>query len=327
MSLLYRPRMPKRLFYLVVLVISLALVGGLSWLVGRVVRQGVLLTWMAATGVLLYASLWERRWIEVTRHHVPVSGLSPSLDGLRIVHLSDLHTDAYSTPQWMERVVRTVNALEPDLIVFTGDLVTHEPGFIAPCVDGLAGLQARLGVFAVLGNHDHWAGAQRLATELGHLGIEVLFNRSVRLARPGHAGEPLWLIGVDDPHLKRARLDLALEGVSEPGPRVLLAHSPDIIEEAAGRVDLILMGHTHGGQVCFPLVGPLFGATRRASSRPFLAGLRRAGTTTCFTNRGLGTVLMPIRFNCRPEVAVLTLGSEPGRGGAAADARLGRMRD
>lgn len=324
MSLLFRPRMPKRLFYLIVLAASLTLVGGVSWLAGRWLPWGAPLTWVAAIGALLYGTLWERRWIEINHHPLPIEDLPSGLHGLRIVHLSDLHVDAYTTRRWLERVVRTVNALEPDLVVFTGDLVTHEPGYIGPCVEGLEGLRARLGVFAVLGNHDHWAGSQRLVTELRRLGVRVLCNAHARLGASAGDDGTLWLVGVDDPHLKRARLDLALEGVGD-GPRVLLSHSPDIIEEAAGRVDVILMGHTHGGQVCFPWVGPLFGATRRPSSRAFLAGMRRAGSTTCYTNRGLGTVLLPIRFNCRPEVAVLTLAPATGRPGRPADGTLGRI--
>lgn len=262
----------------------------------------------AAWGVIL-----ERRWVQVTRREVALPGLCPALDRIRIVHLSDIHWDAYTDPRRLRAIFTSVNALAPDLVVLTGDLVTHYRRYIQPCADGLSVLRARVGVFAVLGNHDHWASGPQLTEALRGHGIQVLFNERV-LIEGG-----LWLVGVDDPHLQRADLERALAGISDddPRPRLLLAHSPDIMAEAVGRVDVVLTGHTHGGQVRFPVVGPLLRATRHEAGKRFVMGLRRAGRTLCFTNRGLGTVLIPIRFNCRPEVAVITLRS------AASEAPLG----
>jgi predicted MPP superfamily phosphohydrolase len=258
----------------------------------------------AAAASLAWGIVLERRWVQVTSRVLDLDGLPIALDGLRIVHLSDIHWDAYTKPARLHAIFERINALRPDLIVLTGDLITHYRRYIEPCADGLSRLRARLGVFAVLGNHDHWANGRLLRAALEGRGIPVLMNEH-RLIEGG-----LWLVGVDDPHLQFADLDRALEGIPDDGlPRLLLAHSPDIMSEAVGRVDLVLTGHTHGGQVRFPVVGPLLRATRREEGKRHVMGIRRTGQTVCFTNRGLGTVLIPIRFNCRPEVAVVTLRS------------------
>ncbi|NDD30459.1 MAG: metallophosphoesterase [Proteobacteria bacterium] len=270
------------------------------WLVDP---RGPLWVFSAAALALAWGVMVERRWPQLTRHDVPVAGLPAALDGLRVVHLSDLHWDDHTSPARMHAIFNQVNALRPDLVVLTGDLITHYRRHIAPCAAAIGRLRGRLGVHAVLGNHDHWASGRQMADALRSVGVNVMMNEHV-LVEDG-----LWLVGVDDPHLRRADLDRALFGIPESDglPRLLLAHSPDIMEDAEGRVDLVLTGHTHGGQVRFPVVGPLLHATRHAVGREHVVGFRRRGHTLCFTNRGLGTVLIPIRFNCRPEVALITL--------------------
>jgi len=300
--MLFWPRVRKRKFYAIVAALALLLLLTASAFCWMLDPRLAPLPWLAAAAALAYGVLWERRWVETTRRTVTLPGLPESMDGFRIVHLSDLHWDAYTRPEWMRRTFDRVNALEPDIIVLTGDLITHFREYIEPCARGLGHLRARHGVFAVLGNHDHWASGRLLTEALEASGITVLNNAH----RP--IGDGLWLVGVDDPHLQRADLNRALEGVADDGrPRVLLAHSPDIMEEAADRVDLVLSGHTHGGQVRLPVLGAIMRVTRRPAARPFTVGWGRAGRTLCFTNRGLGSVLIPIRFNCRPEIAVITL--------------------
>ena len=280
----------------------LSLVSFVLWLVDP---RGPSAVFGGAALALVYGITMERRWIAWTRRIITLPGLPRQLDGLRLVHITDLHWDVYTNAARMHAVFDEITALKPDLVVLTGDLITHYRRHIDPCTDALARLRARLGVFAVLGNHDHWASGRLVTDALRKRGVHVLVNEHV-LVDGG-----LWLVGVDDPHLQFSDLDKALDGIADDDgrPRLLLAHSPDIMAEAEGRVDVVLTGHTHGGQVSFPVVGPLLRATRREAGRSFVQGMKRAGSTLCFTNRGLGTVLIPIRFNCRPEVAVITLRS------------------
>lgn len=306
--LLYRPRIPKRQFYAIVMLAALLFLTAVSFVLWLVDPRGPYAVFGGAIIALLYGILLERRWVQFSRRVVDLPGLGKALDGLRIVHLSDVHWDAYTNASRLHSLFDEINTLDPDLVVLTGDLVTHYRRHIDPCTDALARLRARLGVFTVLGNHDHWASGRLLIAALERRGIRVLVNEHVLIA------EGLWLVGVDDPHLQFADLDQALDGIADDDtrPRVLLAHSPDIMGEAVGRVNVVLTGHTHGGQVRFPVVGPLLRATRREAGKHFVHGMKRAGETLCFTNRGLGTVLIPIRFNCRPEVAVITLRRQGG---------------
>lgn len=301
--LLYRPRIPKRQFYAIVLLVVTLFLAVASLVLWFVDPRGPYAVFGGAFLALVYGVGFERRWVQFSRRTVPLASLPATLDGLRVVHLSDIHWDAYTNSSHLRALFDEVNALEPDLVVLTGDLVTHYRRYIDPCVDALARLRASFGVFTVLGNHDHWASGRLLTAALERRDIKVLNNEHVLI------DDGLWLVGVDDPHLQFADLEQALAGIpdDDPRPRLLLAHSPDIMAEAVGRVDVVLTGHTHGGQVRFPVVGPLLRATRREAGKHFVHGMKRAGETLCFTNRGLGTVLIPIRFNCRPEVAVITL--------------------
>lgn len=303
--LLYRPRIPKRQFYAIVMLAAMVFLTSLSFALWLVDPRGPYAVFGGAFAALLYGVILERRWVQFTRRLIELPGLPPALDGLRIVHLSDIHWDAYTNAARLHGLFDEINALQPDLVVLTGDLVTHYRRHIDPCANALSRLRARLGVFTVLGNHDHWASGRLLSAALERRCIRVLTNEHLLV------DEGLWLVGVDDPHLQLANLEQALAGIADEDtrPRILLAHSPDIMDEAVGRVDVVLTGHTHGGQVRFPVVGPLLRATRREVGKHFVHGLKRAGETLCFTNRGLGTVLLPIRFNCRPEVAVFTLRS------------------
>lgn len=302
--LYYRPRIPKRQFYTIVFLASttaLLFVAFVSWLITPLGPYVVFGTAILST---VYGVFIERRWVQLTRREVYLAGLPTADDGFRIVHLSDIHWDTYTNPARLQAIFEGINALEPEMIVLTGDLITHYRKFIEPCARSLGRLRARHGVYAVLGNHDHWANGPMLRAALQQQAIRVLTNEHARIR------DAFWLVGVDDPHLQFSDLDAALRGIPHDRlPRILLAHSPDIMGEAQGRVDLVLAGHTHGGQVRFPWLGPLMRATRRRAGKPFIMGMKRAGTTLCFTNRGLGTVLLPIRFNCRPEVALITLHS------------------
>ena len=272
---------------------------------------------VAAIGaaVLLYARYVEPRWVAVRRLELTLPRLAPEFDGYRIVQISDIHMDRWMTPRRLARVVGLVNEQEPDLIAATGDFVTYSPlsstAHLAPLLSGpLSGLRAPDGVVAVLGNHDHRADAERVRPYLRKAGIVELANE-VRILRRGPS--ELCVAGVDSMHAGKDRLGAVLDGLPEHGAAVLLAHEPDfaLSSAAAGRFDLQLSGHSHGGQIRFPLFGaPLY----PRHSREYPDGLYGVRGMHAYTNRGLGTVLSHLRANCRPEISVLILRSPRGDG-------------
>lgn len=268
----------------------------------------------AALGVLLLGGLVYVRKVEPEDVEVvPVSLVLPRLDaafeGYRIAQISDIHADGWMTPGRVLSLVNLVNAEAPDLVTITGDfatysrfrfLIRHASRLIAP----LRRLQATDGVVAVLGNHDHKTDARTVRRVLAASGVIELHNAVLTLRR---GGESLYLCGVDDLKEGTPRLDRALEGLSEEGAAVLLAHEPDFADESAatGRFDLQLSGHSHGGQVGVPLLRYPF---LPKLSRKYPTGLYRVGDMFLYTNRGLGAHPR-FRFNCRPEITVFTLRS------------------
>jgi uncharacterized protein len=247
------------------------------------------------------AALAEPYMLTVEHRVIHLRRLPQALDGLRIVQLSDIHHSPFTGSEQIRRAIETANSLEPDLIALTGDYVSHERAYAAPCAEMLGRLRARYGVYAVLGNHDHWTDAA-LITDLFRLaGIRMLINEGMRFELKGAS---FWLAGVDDTMVGLEDLSLALAGSSQDEMKLLLAHNPIILRRAArAGVDLVLSGHTHGGQVTWR-------SERSASGRPrrrLLKGLGRQGETQIYVTRGLGTVVLPIRYGCPPEVSLLEL--------------------
>jgi predicted MPP superfamily phosphohydrolase len=238
-----------------------------------------------------------RAEIEVNEHQIGLEGLPEVFRGFRIVHLTDLHHGLYFPAEALAAVVELTNELEPDLIAVTGDFVTRSRNYIEPVAQVLGGLRARSGVFAVLGNHDFRVGADEIARALDHHGIQVLRNRHVKLRRNS---QKIYLAGVDD-LLYRADLRRAMRGVPEGAPTVLLSHNPAIIDEAADMgINLVLSGHTHGGQVKLPLIGCVYGRSERRMR--FKIGHDSLGSTQIYVSRGIGTVVLPVRYGCPSEI-------------------------
>ncbi|HEV2912694.1 MAG TPA: metallophosphoesterase [Pyrinomonadaceae bacterium] len=247
------------------------------------------------------AALAEPFMLAVEHRQIHLRRLPHALDGLRIVQLSDIHHSPFTGSEQIRRAIETANSLEPDVIALTGDYVSHEREYAEPCAEMLGRLRARYGVYAVLGNHDHWTDAA-LITDLFRLaGIRMLINEGMRFEQRGAS---FWLAGVDDTMVGLEDLSLALAGSREDEMKLLLAHNPVILRRAArSGVDLVLSGHTHGGQVALR-------SERSASGRPrrrLLKGLGRQGETQIYVTRGLGTVVLPIRYGCPPEVSLLEL--------------------
>lgn len=262
---------------------------------------------------LRYAVRIEPTWLEVNEAHIAVRDLPHEFEGFRIVQLSDLHCSRQVTSAFIGEAVDLAQAQNPDLVVLTGDFIHHGYRYVADAAACVARLRAPHGVFAVLGNHDcsirnslgiprfrdlHQAVEDALS---GH-GVRVLRNETVALARNG---AELYLSGVDDLWSRRCDPQRALANLDPARPRVVLAHNPRTVERLNGqRCDLMLSGHTHGGQVNWPGLGRV---TLGKKSRRFAAGLYRHQGTHLYVNKGVGFGFK-FRFNVRPEVAVLTLG-------------------
>jgi uncharacterized protein len=247
------------------------------------------------------SALTEPYRLTIEHQQIYLRRLPKALDGFRIVQLSDIHHSRFTSRQIIERAVQTATSLQPDIIALTGDYISKERAYAAPCAEILGKLRARHGVYAVLGNHDHWTDAALMTDLFRAEGIKVLINQGMRFEKNGAA---FWLAGVDDTMVGLEDLSLALAGSSEDELKLLLAHNPIILRRAArAGVDLVLSGHTHGGQVSLA-------SERSAAGRPrrrVLKGLASEGETQIYVTRGLGTVVLPVRFGCPPEVSLLEL--------------------
>jgi len=271
----------------------------------------------------LYALRIEPHWIEVTRPTLPIAGLPGALDGLTIAQLSDLHA-GLAERESIRLLVERVNALAPDLIVLTGDYLKDPRRDAALLTEDLAALSAPYGVYAVLGNHDVWKGAERAAGDLRRGGITVLRDEATCVEV---AGECLWLVGIEDGafsgwstrslHIEDltprwaervALLEALLAGLPPGDPRILLVHNPDFAEgldPEAARLDLTLSGHTHGGQVRLPLVGaPVLPSVM---GQKYVGGWAEGPAGPVYVNRGIGSNILNVRLNARPEITLLTL--------------------
>ena len=284
---------------------------GYLWAAGAVLGSA------AAVGA--YAAFVEPRWLEVTYPQIRLPRLPAAWSGLRIAQLTDLHFGQYSHLPHVAHAIDETVAAQPDLILVTGDFVSRRHVWSDEVMGMLRRLQAPLGVYGCLGNHDHSAGGATVAEHVEAAGIRMLRNTNLCLERDG---EPLYLLGMDcysgkqyhlsEPLLRLVDerytrfLDGACAGVPEDAFRLLLAHTPDVIMEARKRgIDLVLSGHTHGGQVRLPVVGATIVPSRYGAK--YAAGLFHEGPTTLYVCRGIGMVRLPVRFLCRPELAILTL--------------------
>jgi predicted MPP superfamily phosphohydrolase len=242
----------------------------------------------------LYPWFVEPRWVQGTYHRVAVKGLPQTLN---VVHLTDIHASRAVPLRFVRRVFERINAERPDLIVVTGDLVTEDTSYIDGIAALLGELRARLGTYVILGNHDYWTDGGRISRALETHGVVHLRNTNVLL-------DGLRLVGIDDHWTGNDNLDRAMAGVGDDEPRLLLMHSPDLIYQAAdGNLPLALCGHTHGGQVRIPG----YGAITVPSAYGFEQGWYDVEGSRMYVNRGLGTLPIRARFNCRPEVLHLEL--------------------
>ncbi|HTW47431.1 MAG TPA: metallophosphoesterase [Acidobacteriaceae bacterium] len=283
----------------------------------RLTRRSFLsLSAAALGGMALYSAEIARHELSVEEHSIHLARLPDAFRGLRIVLVSDFHYEDYTEPFFLREVVKRVNNLRPEMVLMPGDFITHFPG--AHRLAGLTRMVDRQAVecaailseiecplrYASLGNHDESMNPQSVIGALEGHGIRVLRNRAVPLERDG---QRIWLAGTGSACEDDFAPDRAIPPASMRNNEavILMAHEPDVLPDAARyNVDLMLSGHTHGGQVRLPflpaLVLPTYG-------KRYVEGLFHYGPTQLYVNRGIGTVGLPLRLNCPPEITVITL--------------------
>jgi predicted MPP superfamily phosphohydrolase len=269
----------------------------------------------AAAGLAIYSGEIGRHWIEVTRRDIYLRGLPAVFDGLRFAQLSDIHMDEFTEPFFLRQAVARINHMKPDAVFLTGDFVTSEPaprnfaiGAAWQCANILSELECRP-LYAALGNHDVAVGSKEVTAALTANGITVLNNAYLPIER---SGGRIWLAGLDDPVMGHPDPELAIPASIRNlanEPILLMCHAPDyaddLLAHPAGKaIGLMLSGHTHGGQIRLPLLGAL---ELPALGKKYAEGWFRLGSLQLYVNRGIGTVGMPFRLNCPPEITVITL--------------------
>jgi predicted MPP superfamily phosphohydrolase len=275
-----------------------------QWTRRDVIRLSVAAAAAVGAGSLGYGAL-VRKNVEISRVEVKITDLPGEFSGLTIAQLSDIHHGPYTGLAYIGECVEIVNGLSPDLVALTGDFTFGGKRYIEPCIEALTSLQARIGVYAVLGNHDYYVGAGDVARALKRGGLDLLVDAKDRIEL---GGAKLWLLGVDDLLYGRTDVNRLMRELPGDEPRIVFSHNPDFIEEFAIKrkhIDLMIAGHTHGGQIRFPLIGAPHISSEYGQR--YAVGLNRKGAMQVYTTRGVGTILLPVRLNCPPEIVLFTL--------------------
>jgi predicted MPP superfamily phosphohydrolase len=268
-----------------------------------------------AGGLALYAGEFERHWLEVVHREITIKGLRAPFEGMTVAQLSDIHLDEFTEPFLVRDATDQINRAKPDIVLLTGDYVSAQvlpKPLTAEAAWQCGKLLSRIECqerYAIFGNHDIWAGEQHVGEALRANGITVLRNSFLPIEREG---AKLWLAGLDDPVCGQPDPNQAIPASIQNRagePIILMCHAPDYVDElrsqAAGQaVSLVLSGHTHGGQIRLPIIGPLH---LPPGGRKYVEGLFQVGTMQLYVNRGIGSVGVPFRFDCRPEITFFKL--------------------
>jgi hypothetical protein len=274
-------------------------------------RRFILGSGLAAAGLALYSGEIARHEIDVVQNTVRIANLPSPFHGFRIAQISDIHLDEFTEPFFLEHVVHRINGLSPDLVLVTGDFITrgsltflnsHHAAY--RCAEILSTIKAPQ-TYSILGNHDVAVSASLVITALRLSKVPILVNEYVPIER---GGSRLWLGGTDDVAASHPNLNLSLPD-NPDGPVILMVHEPDyadtVIRHPKGAsVDLMLSGHSHGGQVRVPFRGPLI---LPPMGQKYVMGNFQFGKMQLYVNRGIGTVGLPFRFDCTPEITIHTL--------------------
>jgi len=264
------------------------------------------------TGAVLggWAFWWEPASLRVSTYTLALQHWPASLSGFRVAVISDLHAGAlYIDTAKIEQVVALTNAQKPDLVLLTGDIfVNHVIGGhkipVPTTLKILSQLQARDGVFYVFGNHEHYLDLAAVAAQLAASPIRLMDNRTLKIEDPA---QPFWLIGLADFYSDHSDVKGTLNVLDDEAPIIAFTHSPDVFPLLPPRVNLLIAGHTHGGQILLPIVGR--GRTPSAYGRKRFAAGHVVEQTDLFVSTGIGTSHVPIRFRVPPEISLLTLTS------------------
>jgi hypothetical protein len=262
----------------------------------------------ASFGSAAYGVYAEKDDVRFTRTHIAIPLLPPSMDGFTIAMASDIHSSPFMTKAEMDACVQALLSVDADVIVVPGDFVTSATEEVYPFAESFSALHAPSGVYGVMGNHDFFAAdPDRVAREVNDCGIRLLHNERTLVTKGGGS---IALVGIDDvgrPERASAYLRSALRGASPEVPSILLCHRPYFLPQAAEEgIDLVLSGHTHGGQIVFGRFGNVTLTPAQLFS-PYVWGHYRHGAAQMFVSRGVGTVGLPMRINCPPEIVVITL--------------------
>lgn len=244
-------------------------------------------------------SFVETKTITVTRYSIGINKLPPAFEGFTILHLSDLHSKWFGAGQ--DKLLEIIKKQRYELVAITGDLVDKDDPDPEPGLQLVKNLTDKPTYF-VPGNHEWWSGYPIREALLKH-GVKILENRAEKFEL---GQQSVWILGVDDPYLGRDDLQEAMTGVDEVSPKILLAHAPDIYQSAINeKIDVLLVGHTHGGQIRIPLIGALV-VPGQGLFPKFDYGLYASGNTKMVITSGLGESVLPIRFNAAPEIVLIT---------------------
>jgi uncharacterized protein len=277
------------------------------------VKKGRKLIWrffglcfLLIMSALLYAKFIEPNWIEINSIELTLPHLAAEFNGYRIVQISDIHTDKSTAEKRLTHIFSLVNQQKPDLVAMTGDFITGGSEKFLPKFEAtLNQIEAKDKIVAVLGNHDYWADPQPISQALTQNGILNLRNEVYTLQR---GNSKLHIAGLDDIYMGKQRLDIVLSKLTDDSAAILLAHEPDYADTSAAtkRFDLELSGHSHAGQIRLPFFKP---PILPELGRKYYDGLYRVGEMMHYTNRGIGTTGLHLRFGSRPEITVFTLKS------------------
>ncbi|HEY0265055.1 MAG TPA: metallophosphoesterase [Granulicella sp.] len=264
-----------------------------------------------STGLILDAGMIARHDLDISQHTLAIRNLPQAFHGFRILQISDIHLESFTEHYFLDLAIYHINRIAPDLVVHTGDLTTSlsaAPNFsrraAAHCAELLQGIRCPQR-YSILGNHDTNIGSPLVIDALNASAFPTLYNSHVPIERNG---ERIWLCGVDDPGTSNPILDLAIPR-NPDGPVILLCHPPDFADEVMRHprsplIDVMLAGHSHGGQVCLPFVGPLI---LPPMGSKYVSGFFRFRQMQLYVSRGVGTTGLPFRLNCPPELTVFTL--------------------
>jgi uncharacterized protein len=265
---------------------------------------------VSASAAYTYARKIEPTMLQVKKVDIHVPNMPSDLQGKKILQFSDIHLGENYSLQQLEEVVHIINKQDADFVMFTGDLIDHfgqykEVRKIAPI---LVKIKARIGKFAIYGNHDHGGGGSRAYKEImKNAGFQLLVNDRCKVAISSTTS--VTIIGLDDLLLGKIEIEKTLEQIEKDEFTIVLAHEPDVAEEVKNYpVHLQLSGHSHGGQIQLPFIGPIITPVYAEKYTDGLYALQgTAHVLQLYVNRGLGTTRLPFRFLCKPEITVLTL--------------------